>query len=214
MNSRLKSPAALVLFAVFGCLALILSGCAKPIPTLAGKKAEWDGFNYQKLGGPTPKNFNVKFSVTGAKKGTPACGRVAFNLQNPTNYYFLELRDSDIEIGRVENGIAEAVKFFHLNALSSPILVKVYFDVVMTMIADTLYSMLAEKLRGFEDCDAPALYRNFVRGKGAVSVRDGRLTVTYPRRAHNPILRRVPWRQLPRTVPAMEGGGELVLRFK
>ncbi len=30
---------------------------------------------------------------------------------------------------RVENGIAEAVKFFHLNALSSPILVKVHFDV-------------------------------------------------------------------------------------
>ena len=27
---------------------------------------------------------------------------------------------------RVENGIAEAVKFFHLNALSSPILVKVH----------------------------------------------------------------------------------------
>jgi hypothetical protein len=40
----------------------------------------------------------------------------------------------------VENVIAEAVKFFNLNALSSPILVKVHFDVIMTMIADTLYS--------------------------------------------------------------------------
>lgn len=115
---------------------------------------------------------------------------------------------------RVENGIAEGVKFFHLNALSSPILVKVYFDVVMTMIADTLYTMLAQKLRGFEDCDAPSVYRKFIRGKGAVSVRDGRITVTYPRRAHNPILRGVPWRRLPATVPGIEGGGELVLRFK
>ena len=43
---------------------------------------------------------------------------------------------------RVENGIAEAVKFFHLNALSSPILTKIHFDVVMTVVADTLYSML------------------------------------------------------------------------
>jgi len=49
---------------------------------------------------------------------------------------------------RVENGIAEAVKFFHLNALSSPILVKVHFDVALTMMADTLYTMLARKLRG------------------------------------------------------------------
>ena len=39
---------------------------------------------------------------------------------------------------RVENVISEAVKFFNLNALSSPILVKVHFDVLTTMIADTL----------------------------------------------------------------------------
>ena len=56
---------------------------------------------------------------------------------------------------RVENVIAEAVKFFHLNAMSSPILVKVSFDVALTMVADTLYTMLATKLRGFEECDAP-----------------------------------------------------------
>ena len=47
----------------------------------------------------------------------------------------------------MENVISEAVKFFNLNALSSPILVKARFDVLMTMIADTLYSMLAQKLR-------------------------------------------------------------------
>jgi transposase len=41
---------------------------------------------------------------------------------------------------RVENGISEAVKFFHLNSLSSPILLKVHFDVVLTMIADTLFN--------------------------------------------------------------------------
>jgi len=38
------------------------------------------------------------------------------------------------------------VKFFHLNALSSPILIKVHLDVVMTMIADTLYSRLVPRL--------------------------------------------------------------------
>jgi transposase len=64
---------------------------------------------------------------------------------------------------RVENVISEAVKFFNLNVLSSPILVKVHFDVLMTMIADTLYSMLAQKLRGFELCDDQKIYRHFVR---------------------------------------------------
>jgi transposase len=114
---------------------------------------------------------------------------------------------------RVENGIAEAVKFFHLNALSSPILVKIHFDMALTMVADTLYTMLAKKLRGFELCDAPKLYRHFVRGKGAVEVRDGAVTVTYPRRAHNPVLRKVPWDQLPMELPGL-GGTPLRLRFR
>ncbi len=105
---------------------------------------------------------------------------------------------------RVENGIAEAVKFFHLNALSSPIAVKVHFDISLTMIADTLYTMLAKKLRGFEHCDAPKLYRHFVRGKGMVEV-DGRtVNVVYPRRAHNPILRHVPWDNLPLYLPGLD----------
>ena len=104
---------------------------------------------------------------------------------------------------RVENGIAEAVKFFHLNALSSPIVTKVHFDIALTMIADTLYTMLAKKLRGFEDCDAPTLFRHFVQGKGIVEM-DGRvINVTYPRRAHNPILRQVLWNNLPERLPSL-----------
>ena len=83
----------------------------------------------------------------------------------------------------------------------------------MTAVADTLYSMLAHKLRGFEDCDAPKLYRHFVRGKGTISVRGDTVTVTFPRRAHNPILRRVPWSQLPNSLPAFSDS-RLALDFQ
>ena len=114
---------------------------------------------------------------------------------------------------RVENAISEAVAFFHLNSLSSPILVKVHFDVVMTMIADTLYAMLAQHLRGFELCDAPKIYRHFVRGKATVTVKDGKITVSYPRKAHNPILRSVPWHRLPGSLSWLDNAG-LTLQFK
>ena len=80
------------------------------------------------------------------------------------------------------------------------------------MVADTLYTMLAKKLRGFEDCDAPKLYRHFVRGKGTVTV-DGRtVNVIYPKRAHNPILRQVPWDNLPLRLPGL-GEAKLTLNF-
>ena len=114
---------------------------------------------------------------------------------------------------RVENAISEAVQFFNLNALSSPILTKVHFDVIMTMIADTLYSMLANKLRGFESCDASKIYRNFVKGKGNVTLDGQKITVTYPRKAHNPILRSVPWHSAPQSLSWLEGIG-LELKFK
>lgn len=114
---------------------------------------------------------------------------------------------------RVENVISEAVKFFNLNALSSPILTKVHFDVIMTMIADTLYSMLGVKLRGFERCDAPRLYRHFVKGKGQMNLTADRLVVTFPRRAHNPILRNAPWHRLPNKISWL-GGIDLELKFK
>jgi transposase len=100
----------------------------------------------------------------------------------------------------VENVIAEAVKFFHLNALSSPILVKVHFDVVLTMIADTLYYLLAQRLRGFEECNAPRIFRHFIRGKGQVTITGDEILVRYPKRAHNPLLRAVPWNKLPERV--------------
>ncbi len=113
---------------------------------------------------------------------------------------------------RVENVIAEAVKFFHLNAISSPILLKVHFDVTLTMIADTLYTMLARRLRGFEDCDAPKLYRHFVRGKASIVVKGQEVSITFPRRAHNPILRAVEWGSLPSRL-LTPAGAKLSLRF-
>jgi len=50
-------------------------------------------------------------------------------------------------------------------------------------IADTLYTMLAQKLRGFESCDAAKIHRLFVKGKANVILKGNKITVTYPRKA-------------------------------
>lgn len=83
----------------------------------------------------------------------------------------------------------------------------------MTMMADTLCTMLAGKLRGFEDCDAHKIYRHFVKGKGTIMVENGVVNVIYPRRAHNPILRAVPWDDLPCVLPTL-GNDQLRLSFR
>jgi hypothetical protein len=90
---------------------------------------------------------------------------------------------------RIENSIEEAVSFFNLNALSSPILIKIQFDIVLTMIADTLYYHLARQLRGFEDCDAERVFRHFVDSSAKIKVSGDEIIVRYPLRAHSPVLR-------------------------
>ncbi len=90
---------------------------------------------------------------------------------------------------RVENGIAEAVKFFSLNALSSSILIKVHFDVLMTMIAHALYHFMSQKLRGFEDCSAATIFRHFINMSADIQIRGEVINVKFPRRSHNPIIK-------------------------
>src|SRR3989338_4163215 len=83
---------------------------------------------------------------------------------------------------RVENSIEEAVSFFNLNALSSPILIKIHFDMLLTMIADTLYYHLAQSLKGFENCNAERIFRHFVDMPAKIKIEGDEIHVHYPLR--------------------------------
>ena len=112
---------------------------------------------------------------------------------------------------RIENGIAEAVKFFSLNALSSPVLIKVHFDVLMTMIAHSLYHFFSQGLRGFEECRASTIFRKFINMKADVGIRDGEIVVRFPRRAHNPIIKSAQLDKKPSTISWL---GDRKMRFE
>ena len=112
---------------------------------------------------------------------------------------------------RVENGIAEAVKFFSLNALSSSILIKVHFDVLMTMIAHALYHFMSQKLRGFEDCSAATIFRQFINMSAEILIRGEVITVKFPRRSHNPIIKAA---QLDKNATSISWLGNKRLQFE
>lgn len=90
---------------------------------------------------------------------------------------------------RVENSIAEAISFFNLNALSSPILIKVHLDVLITMIADTLYYYLAQSFKRFEKCNAKKIFRHFINMPANIEIKGDQIFVHYPLRSHSPVLR-------------------------
>jgi len=112
---------------------------------------------------------------------------------------------------RIENGIAEAVKFFSLNALSSPVLIKVHFDVLMTMMAHALYHFLSEKLRGFEHCRPSTIFRKFINMKADLFIEGNDIIVQFPRRAHNPIIKAA---QLDRTPTPISWLGDRKIAYQ
>ncbi len=88
----------------------------------------------------------------------------------------------------IENGLSDAVEFFHLDALSSAVALNVDFDVLLTVIATGIYRMFARLLRGFHHAQGRQLFRRFVDTSARVSVSGHQVTVQLPRRAHNPLL--------------------------
>jgi len=83
----------------------------------------------------------------------------------------------------------------------------------MTLLAYTLYSMLGEKLLGFERCDASEIFCSFAGARRASVLTGDRIAIDFSRKAHNPILRDVPWQRLPRSLSWLNGA-DLELKFR
>lgn len=89
----------------------------------------------------------------------------------------------------IENKLSELIKFFSLNALSSPVMIRIHFDILWTMIADTLYHLFAKDLRRYEEFSAPSIFRHFIDMPGKI-VYDGKMfTVKIRKRSKTPVLR-------------------------
>ena len=89
----------------------------------------------------------------------------------------------------IENGISEAVQFFHIDALSSMVGMKVDFDMQLTLMASSLYRMMARHIgREYVHAQAKTIFRNLLDLSGKVEVNSANVVVTFDKRAHNPYL--------------------------
>jgi hypothetical protein len=88
----------------------------------------------------------------------------------------------------IENALSDAVRFFHMNALSSAVGIKVDFDMALLVIASGLYRQLAKKMRGYADAQAGHIFRDLINMPATVTVEDSEVTVRFHRRAHLPII--------------------------
>jgi hypothetical protein len=88
----------------------------------------------------------------------------------------------------IENALSDAVRFFHMDALSSAVGLKVDFDMTLLVVASGLYRLLATRMRGYGDAQARQIFRDLVDMPATVTVTDHDVEVSFHRRAHLPIV--------------------------
>jgi hypothetical protein len=88
----------------------------------------------------------------------------------------------------VETEISEQIYFFHLNRNSSGIVVKVDFDLTMTILAHNLYRLLAMNLPGYSHNQPRTLFDKFIDNYGEITVDRAMVTVKMNRKRALPLL--------------------------
>ncbi|MBW2259431.1 MAG: transposase [Deltaproteobacteria bacterium] len=89
----------------------------------------------------------------------------------------------------IENNIADGIDFFHMDALSSAVAMKVNCDLQLTLMASSLYRLLGSRIgNGYETAKSRHIFRDFIDATATVHIEQKDLIVRFQKRAHNPLL--------------------------
>ena len=113
----------------------------------------------------------------------------------------------------IENGISEAIQFFHLDALSSMVGLKIDFDLQITLMASSLYRLLAARIgREYGKAQAKTIFSKLLEVSATVQINEDEVIVSLDKRAHNPYLVASRLTDQPVPMPWL-GNRRLLIRF-
>jgi hypothetical protein len=101
----------------------------------------------------------------------------------------------------IEQRLAEIIRAFHADALSSTVNLNVDLDVMLAVLAQALLAALRARLPGYHSATPDTLQRRFLETPGQIITDGDTVTVRLERRAYAPVLRQadlpsattVPW---------------------
>lgn len=121
-------------------------------------------------------------------------------LTNDTTAKAARLVDRYAHRMTIEQRLAESIRSFHLDALSSAVALNVDLDTTLTVTAQLAYDWLRRRLPGYETATPDTIWRRFVSTKGSVSLGPDEVVVRLGERTYSPVLRgaelptvNVPW---------------------
>ena len=88
----------------------------------------------------------------------------------------------------VEKGISEQIEFFHLNRVSSSMVIKVDFDLTMSILAHNLIRLFAMDLPGYSHSTDFTLFNKFLSMSGSVEIKSDEILVKMKKKRNLPAL--------------------------
>ncbi|HJZ41499.1 MAG TPA: transposase [Bacteroidales bacterium] len=88
----------------------------------------------------------------------------------------------------VEKSISEQIDFFHLNLVSSSMVIKVDFDFTMSILAHNLYRLFAHELGRYSHLSAQSLYDKFVLNGADIDIGKKTITVQLKKKRELPLI--------------------------
>jgi transposase len=101
---------------------------------------------------------------------------------------------------RIEQRLAESIRSFHLDALSSAVALNVDLDTTLTVWAAASYDYLRQRLRGYETATPDTIWRRFISTSGQLTISPTGVTCRLNSRTYSPVMRsadlpelEIPW---------------------
>jgi hypothetical protein len=88
----------------------------------------------------------------------------------------------------IEKGIAGQIEFFHLNRVSSSMVIKVDFDLVMSILAHNLYRLLALSLDRYHHMSDERIYKKFIVNNGEIAIEQEEIRIDLKKKRELPQL--------------------------
>ncbi|MGH2864587.1 MAG: hypothetical protein ACRDJX_04990, partial [Solirubrobacteraceae bacterium] len=144
----------------------------------------------------TPKILDRRISLTGYTGPIRQLAVADLGHEEPTLMLTNQLRrgaaaliDTYAKRMLIENSISDGIDFFHMDALSSAIAMKVNCDLQLTLMGSSLYRLFGAQVGGaYATAESRHIWRDFIDTSARVSITPDTVEVRYGKRAHNPYL--------------------------
>lgn len=162
-------------------------------PRSAWRRIELEGVSRQYR---TPRILDEAVTLTGYDGPLRQITIADLGHEEPTLLLTNQLRRSPVKLIEryarrmlIENNIEDGVNFFHMDALSSAVALKVNCDLQLTLMASSLYRYLGQRVgNGYEAAKSRHLFRDFIDATALIEIDERAVNVSFQRRAHNPLL--------------------------